>query len=73
MKTYSNGGLFLIWMWASLILSTLFNNEVLTKLIFKKRLIIRSIDELNKSQFTALIWPSMYKQLKTDVSIKYFL
>ena len=73
MKTYSNGGLFLIWMWASLILSTLFNNEVLTKLIFKKRLIIRSIDELNKSQFTALIWPSMYKQLKTDVSKKHFL
>ena len=68
MKSYSNGSLLLIWIWASFLLSILINNEILTKLIFKKKLIISSIDELNESEFTALVWPSIYKKLNTHVS-----
>ena len=73
MKSYSNESLFLIWIWASFILSILFNNEILSKLIFKKKLIIGSIDELNNSEFTALVWPSIYKKINTHVSNYNFL
>ena len=70
LKSYSSTTLFLIWMWTSFLLSTLFSNEVLIKLLFKPQLIINSVDDANRNQFTVLVLKMLNKVFKIEAPFK---
>ena len=57
-------------MWTSFLLSTLFSNEVLIKLLFKPQLIINSVDDANRNQFTALVRKTLNQLFKIEVPFK---
>ena len=70
LESYSSTTLFLIWMWTSFLLSTLFSNEVLMKLLFKPQLIINSVDDANRNEITALVWKTLNQAFKIEAPIK---
>lgn len=57
----------MIWILASFVLSTLFSNEILMKLIFKPKLRIESFDQLNEHEYTALMYPGVVDRLQFPV------
>ena len=57
-------------MWTSFLLSTLFSNEVLMKLLFKSQLIINSVDDANRNQFTALVWKTLNQAFEIEAPMK---
>ena len=59
----------MIWLWASFLLSILFGNEILIKLLFKPKLVINSIEELNQNKFIGIVWPAPYKGNNIPVSL----
>ena len=60
--------LFLIWLCTSFLLSALFSNEILMKLLFKSKLVINSIEELNQNEFIGIVWPAPYTGNRIPVS-----
>ena len=68
LKFYSNTTLFLIWIWTSFLLSTLFSNDILINLLFKSQLIINSVDDANRNEFTVLVWKRVNEAFKIKAS-----
>ena len=58
-------------MWTSFLLSTLFSNEVLMKLLFKSQLIINSVDDANQNQFTALVWKTLNRAFEIEAPMNW--
>ena len=57
------------WIFATFLLSTLFSNEILMKLLFKSKIIINSIDHLNQMKdFSAITYEAAYISVKIPVS-----
>ena len=64
-KSYSNTALFLIWIWTSFLLSTLFSNDILINL-----LIINLVDDANQNQFIVLVWKRVNEAFKISAIIQ---
>ena len=69
-KSYSNTTLFLIWLWTSFLLLTLSSNDILMNLLFKSQLIINSVDDANRNEFTVLVWKKINEAFKISAPIK---